>query len=63
MRDEALGKDARRVRGGSAPQAPVALHNAVHRLLWLTGVANVAAAVRHHAWSSDAVVRLVGHTP
>ncbi len=63
-RDVVLGEDACRVRAGHAPQVLAGLRNAVVGLLHADRCANLAAALREHAWSGPAaVLRLLGLTP
>jgi predicted transposase YbfD/YdcC len=50
-RDVTLGEDASQVRSGHAPQVLSALRNLVVGVLHLHHVANLAAALRTHAWS------------
>ena len=58
-----LGEDASQVRSGSAPQALAALRNAVLGVLRQHGYDNIAAALRHFAWSSAAALYLLGLHP
>jgi hypothetical protein len=60
VRDGTLGEDASQVRSGAAPQALAALRNALVGLLQQHGYANIAAALRHFAWSPGAALRLLG---
>ena len=63
-RDVTLGEDAAQVRSGHAPQALSAVRNTVIGLLRHHHVANLAAALRTHAWSPPALVlSLLGLTP
>jgi predicted transposase YbfD/YdcC len=63
-RDVTLGEDACQVRSGHAPQALSALRNVVVGVLHLHHVANLAAAVRTHAWSPPTLVlSLLGLAP
>ena len=59
VRDVTLGEDASQVRSGAAPQALAALRNAVLGLLRHHGYGNIAAALRHFAWSPGAALRLL----
>ena len=63
VRDVTLGEDASQVRSGAAPQALAALRNAVLGLLRQHGYTNIAAALRHLAWSPGAALRLLGLHP
>jgi predicted transposase YbfD/YdcC len=63
VRDVTLGEDASQVRSGAAPQALAALRNAVLGLLRQHGSDNIAAALRHFAWSPGAALRLLGLHP
>lgn len=58
-RDMSLGEDACRVRTREAPQILAAIRNAVLRLMRSSGVANIAAALRHNAAKAENAVRLV----
>ena len=49
MRDVVFGEDQSQVRTGSAPQLLAALRNLVIGMLRLSGVKNIAAALRHVA--------------
>lgn len=60
VRDVTLGEDASQVRSGAAPQALAALRNAVLGVLRHHHYANIAAALRHFAWSPGAALRLLG---
>ena len=63
-RDVTLGEDASQVRSGHAPQALSALRTLVVGVLHLHHVANLAAALRAHAWSPPArVLSLLGLAP
>lgn len=63
VRDVTMGEDASQVRSGAAPEALAALRNAVLGLLRQHGYANIAAALRHFAWSPGAALRLLGLHP
>ena len=63
VRDVTLGEDASQVRSGAAPEALAALRNAILGLLRHHGYDNIAAALRHFAWSSGAALRLLGLLP
>lgn len=63
-RDMTLGEDASQVRSGHAPQVLAAVRNTVVGLLHLGHVANLAAALRTHAWPpSSLVLSLLGLAP
>src|SRR5262249_31766068 len=63
VRDVTLGEDASQVRSGAAPQALAALRNAVTGLMRQHGHDNIAATVRHFAWSPGAALHLLGLLP
>src|SRR5262249_25394839 len=63
VRDVTLGEDASQVRSGAAPQMLAGLRNAILGLLRQHGWTTSAAALRHFAWSPDAVFRLLGLHP
>lgn len=50
VRDVVLREDASRVRTGSAPQALAGLRNAALTLLRLSGVSEIAAALRENCY-------------
>lgn len=60
VRDVTLGEDACQVRSDAAPEVLAALRNAVIALLRHTGSTNLAATIRHNAWSSGAALHLLG---
>lgn len=60
VRDVTLGEDASRIRSGSAPQIMAALRNAAISLLRLSGVTNLAAALRSNAYHVTSVLSLMG---
>jgi predicted transposase YbfD/YdcC len=60
VRDVTLGEDGSQVRSGAAPEALAALRNTVLGLLRQHGYDNIAAALRHFAWSPGAALRLFG---
>jgi predicted transposase YbfD/YdcC len=63
-RDVVLGEDACRVRTGHAPQVLAGLRNAAVGLLRAERCANLAAALREHAWAGPAaILRLLGLAP
>jgi predicted transposase YbfD/YdcC len=63
VRDVTLGEDASQVRSGAAPEVMAALRNAILGLLRQHGWTNIAAALRHFAWSPGAALRLLGLHP
>jgi predicted transposase YbfD/YdcC len=63
VRDVTLGEDASQVRSGGAPEALAALRNTVLGLLRQHGYDNIAAALRHFAWSPGAALCLLGLRP
>lgn len=63
VRDVTLGEDASQVRSGAAPEALAALRNALLGLLRQHGYDNIAAAVRHFAWTPGAALQLFGLYP
>src|SRR5262249_49809817 len=63
VREVTLGEDASQVRSGAAPQALAALRNAVLGLLRQHRYTNIAAALRHFAWSPGAALHLLGLRP
>ena len=62
MRDATLGRDARQVRTGAAPQILAALRNLTIALLHRAGHTNSAAGVRALGWQtqSGAALRMLG---
>lgn len=63
VRDVTLGEDASQVRSGAAPEVLAALRNAVLGLLRQHHYDNIAAALRHFAWSPGAALHLLGLHP
>ena len=63
VRDVVFGEDQSQVRTGSAPQLLAALRNLVMGLLRLTGVKNIAAALRHYGWKPWETLTLIGLSP
>jgi hypothetical protein len=51
VREVTRGGDASQIRAGAAPQALAELRNIVLAMLRLHGWTNIAAAVRHYAWT------------
>lgn len=60
VRDVVFGEDQSQVRTGSAPQLMAALRNLVIGMLRLSGVKNIAAALRHYAWKPWETLNLLG---
>lgn len=60
VRDVTFGEDASQVRSRTVPQALAALPNAVLSVLRQHGYDNIAAALRHFAWSPGAALHLLG---
>ena len=60
VRDVVFGEDQSQVRTGSAPQLLAALRNLVLGLLRLSGVKNIAAALRHYGWKPWETLNLIG---
>jgi predicted transposase YbfD/YdcC len=60
IRDVTFGEDASQVRTGNAPQTMAALRNTVISLLRLTGVTNIAKALRHNGRNPDRPLQLLG---
>ena len=63
VRDVVFGEDHSQVRTGSAPQLLAALRNLVMGMLRLTGVKNIAAALRHYGWKPWETLTLIGLSP
>lgn len=63
VREVTLGEDASQVRSAAAPEALAALRNALLGLLRHHGYGNIAAALRHFAWSPGAALCLLGLHP
>ena len=59
-RDVVFGEDQSQERAGSAPQLLAALRNLVIGMLYLCGVKNIAAALRHYSWKPWETLTLVG---
>ena len=60
VRDVIFGEDQSQVRKGSAPQLLAALRNLVIGMLRLSGVKNIAAALRHYSWKPWETRTLIG---
>ena len=58
-----FGEDQSQVRTGSAPQLLAALRNRVIGMLRLSGVKNIAAALRHYNWKPWEALTLIGLLP
>ena len=63
VRDVVFGEDQSQVRSGSAPQLMAALRNLVIGTLRLSGVNNIAAALRHYGWKPWEALSLIGLLP
>ena len=63
VRDVVFGEDQSQVRTGSAPQLLAALRNLVIGVLRLSGVKNIAAALRHYGWKPWEALTLIGLLP
>jgi predicted transposase YbfD/YdcC len=63
VRDVTLGEDASQVRSAAAPEALAALRNALLGVLRQHGYDNIAAALRHFAWTPGAALCLLGLHP
>jgi hypothetical protein len=59
VRDVTFDEDRCQIRTGAAPQVMAALRNLVIGLFRLTGVRNIAAALRTHAWHAQRAIALV----
>jgi predicted transposase YbfD/YdcC len=59
VRDVTFDEDRCQIRTGAAPQVMAALRNTVIGLFRLTGVRNIAAALRTHAWHAQRAIALV----
>ena len=59
VRDVTFDEDRCQIRTGAAPQVMAALRNLVIGLLRLSGVRNIAAALRTHAWHAQGAIALV----
>ena len=59
VRDVTFDEDRCQVRTRSAPQVMAAFRNLVIGLFRLTGVRNIAAALRTHAWHAQRAIALV----
>ncbi|WP_328518275.1 ISAs1 family transposase [Actinoplanes sandaracinus] len=60
IRDVTFGEDASQVRTGNAPHALAAIRNLVISLLRLTGVANIARALRRNSRNPHRPLQLLG---
>ena len=59
VRDVTFDEDRCQIRTGAAPQVMAALRNLVIGLFRLSGVRNIAAALRTHAWHAQRASALV----
>jgi len=59
VRDVTFDEDRCQIRTGAAPQVMAALRNLVIGLFRLSGVRNIAAALRTHAWQPQRAIALV----
>ena len=59
VRDVTFDEDRCQIRTGAAPQVMAALRNVVIGLFRFTGVRNIAAARRTHAWHAQLAIALV----
>ena len=59
VRDVTFDEDRCQIRSGAAPQVMAALRNLVISLFRLTGIRNIAAALRTHAWHAQRAIALV----
>jgi hypothetical protein len=59
VRDVTFDEDRCQIRTGAAPQVMAALRNLVIGLFRLSGVRNIAAALRTHAWHAHRAIALV----
>ena len=60
VRDVVFGEDQSQVRKEPAPQLMAALRNLVIGMLRLSGVKNIAAALRHYSWKPWKTLTLLG---
>ena len=63
VRDVVFGEDRSQVRKGSAPQLLAALWNLVIGMFRLSGVKNIAAALRHYGWKPRETLTPIGLPP
>ncbi len=63
VRDVTLGEDASQVRSGAAPEVLAALRNALLGVLRHHDHDNIAAALRHFAWTPGAALCVLGLSP
>ena len=59
VRDVTFDEDRCQIRTGAAPQVMAALRNLVIGLFRFSGVRNIAAALRTHAWHAQRAIALV----
>ncbi|WP_236648512.1 MULTISPECIES: hypothetical protein [Micromonospora] len=62
MRDVTYDEDRCQIRTGTGPEVMAALRNAAIGALRTAGIANIAAANRHHARDSTRPLALLGIT-
>ncbi len=60
VRDVTMGEDASRIRTGAAPEAMAGLRNAAISLLRLSGVTNIAAALRENVYHVRSLLAKLG---
>jgi hypothetical protein len=60
VRDVTLGEDASRIRTAAAPEVLAGLRNAAISLLRLSGVSNIAEALRENLYRADQVLTSLG---
>lgn len=63
VRDETFGEDGSQVRKGAGPEVMAIIRNVTLALLRLSGATNIAAALRHIAWTPKQALTLVGLLP
>lgn len=63
IRDVTYGEDASRVHTGNAPRVAATLRNTSISLLRISGVTNIAAALRHNAHKNRRVLKRLGLLP
>lgn len=63
VKDVTLGEDSSQVRSGAAPQVMAVLRNLTLALLRLAGARNIAAILRHIAWTPREALRLLRLVP
>jgi predicted transposase YbfD/YdcC len=63
VRDVTWGEDASQLRTGNAPRAMAGLRNLATGVLRLSGITNIAEALRHHARDHTRPLKLLGLKP